>query len=264
MTGALNLGTGPTGAQVRLYRQIEAEAVTRSKSVIHKLESWLQLEAPEDIPLMIQRAIVHFVEATAARFGFTNRPPLMITILAHEVNAPWAVGRSGYFVQKSNFGKICIPLAALSDPRELEAVISHEYAHQIVSDLTAGLAPRWLNEAFATLAEDGLRQAPVRPASLRRGAWRNEHELESAFSASENDGPGRYVLHEAYEQSRWLGRYLRAVKGDAGFTRLLTGFTNNSRWRDIKMRLTGQEPVDEALKETYGFGVSELFRRAGG
>jgi hypothetical protein len=257
---ALRLGTGPTGALVRTYRQIEEETLTRRVSKVRDINAWLQIESvPFEGHEGLDQFILTTIEETASRFGYDERPKLMVTVLTSEVDAPWAPGRFGYFLQKSSFGKICVPQAALRSQEMLRQVLAHEYAHQIAQDLAGGQAPRWLNEAIATASED----RPTRDdrVAFQRGLmpWRGEHELEGAFGAEWNDATGAKVIGQAYAQAAVLGRALADRKGLAGLADLLRGFSNNSTWEDLKMRITGREPVDEALQEVYGIGVKELF-----
>jgi hypothetical protein len=47
--------------------------------------------------------------------------------------------------------------------------------------------------------------------------------------------------------------------GKAKLGQLLDAFTDNTLLTDLKMRVTGQSPADEALKQVYGLGERELF-----
>jgi hypothetical protein len=223
---------------------------------------WLQIESPVEETGELDRAIAAVIDQTAHRFGYENRPPVMVTILPSEMNMPWAVGRAGYFMDKIPYDKICVPMGSARNFDQLAPVVAHEYAHLIALDLAQGQAPRWLNEAFATLSENHEVLSAARAFRSGQFHWREEHELEAAFRASENDHAGLSVLSQAYGQAGLIGRYLQSLKGDQGLAALLRGFSNNSTWQDLKMRITGQEPVDEALREVYGFGVKELFAQA--
>ena len=259
---AIDLGSSTSGGTILFYRQLEAEAETRIHATLRKPAPWLQVEARDVVDSAMESAVVCKLEATAKRFGFESRPDTMVTVLISEVDTPWAVGRAGYFVDKVPYDKICMPEAALQSCEQFAAVLSHEYAHLIALHLAKGHAPRWLNEAFATLSEgypigDGIEM-------FKSGymPWRNEQQLDLAFVAATDNHAGLAARHQAYTQSAVLGKYLQSLKGDTGFVDLLRGFANNSVWKDIAMRFTLQEPVDEALREVYGFGVRELFERA--
>jgi tetratricopeptide (TPR) repeat protein len=58
-------------------------------------------------------------------------------------------------------GRIRLPIrGGLSDPKELERVLTHEYVHALVHGIAAGGVPAWLNEGLATALEpDGLERA---------------------------------------------------------------------------------------------------------
>src|SRR5262245_13542452 len=58
----------------------------------------------------------------------------------------WAVGAFD--------GIIRIPMrGALENPRELERVLSHEYTHALISQLSSRPVPAWLNEGLAVALE---------------------------------------------------------------------------------------------------------------
>jgi hypothetical protein len=84
---------------------------------------------------------------------------------------PWAAGAFD--------GVIRIPMrGALDNPRELERILSHEYTHALVRQLSPRPVPTWLNEGLAAALEaDDLRWAhmwvrrfgkPIPIASLER------------------------------------------------------------------------------------------------
>ena len=262
MEAALALSTGPGASMVRTYRQLEAEADTRKKSTIHRPTAWLQIEGREAADEQMQAAVAQILDATAQRYGFKERPNVMVTFLLSELDAPWAPGRAGYFVDKTPYYKICVPEALLEHPAELGRTLVHEYAHLIARHLAEGNEPRWLTEAFATLTEGYPIERSVQAFQSGVFTWRHEIDLNAAFVAEDNSGYNARVRQEAYSQGAIIGRYLQNLKGDLGFASLFRGFADNSLWTNITMNLTGQEPVDEALREVYGFGVKELFERA--
>jgi hypothetical protein len=259
---ALDLGTAATSGTLLFYRQLEAEAETRRHSTIHRPNEWLHVEGREVADSSVQADIAAAIENTAHRFGFTDRPDTMVSILISEVDTPWAVGRAGYFVDKIPYDKICLPEAALSSCRQFCATLAHEYAHLIALHLAEGHAPRWLNEAFATLSEGYPTERAVEAIRAGSMPWRSERDLDVAFVAPENDRQGLSERHGAYSQAAVMAKYLQNLKGDEGFANLLRGFANNPFWKDLAMSVTGQEPVDEALREVYGFGVRDLFARS--
>jgi len=266
---AIALGVGVNGAYEGWYRTIEAEALTRQKSHQEALTDWLTLELiPHEIGHggLGHQEISHLaLEACAdvsRRFGFGGTPKTLITILAAETDAPWAVGRYGYMMDKYPYDKICIPLVSTHSAHGFSEVVSHEFAHVLVLTATDGKAPKWLHEGVAMLAERSS-DLRLRWAFAREEApWLSPHELEITHSRNRQGEPDRERTWRAYQQSAWLTRYLVSLKGEEGVGRLLTEFANSSIWSEIKMRLTSQSPADEALREIYGFGESELFAKA--
>lgn len=262
MEAALALGAGPGASMIRMYRQLEAEADTRKQSTIYRPLPWLQIEGRNAADPEMHAAVGRTLDATARRYGFTERPEVMVTFLLNEMDTPWAPGRAGYFVDKSEYEKICVPEALLHYPEELGRTLAHEYAHLIARHLAEGHEPRWLSEAFATLTEGYPVEQPYLAFRAGRLRWRNENDLNATFVAEDESGYNARVRAEAYGQAAIMGRYLQSLKGDSGLADLFRAFANNSIWTNLTMNLIGREPVDEALREVYGFGVKELFERS--
>jgi hypothetical protein len=261
---ALALGVGGTGAYTGWYRLFEAEAITRERSRVIPLYDWLDLEFVEDECPPVEQfepAIRSAVDAIAKRFGWRHGPKVRVAILAAEADAPWAIGRYGYMTDKFPYDKICVPNRALRDRGTLEVTVAHEYAHVIVLNGAEGKAPTWLDEAIAMLAEPHLDRNARQAFVSGRAEWLAPEALDRAFHAERRDGDNSRRVYLAYQQAAWLGRTIVSCCGEAKVARLLEGFVNNSTWNELRMRLTGQHPADEALREVYGMRETELFAR---
>lgn len=265
---AQEIGVGFGGGYEGWYRTIEAEAITREQGDQEALNDWLTVEVvPHELGHGgLARHEVHEVvgetcEEVACRFGFATGAKTLVTVLAQETDAPWAVGRYGYMMDKYPYDKICIPLVSTRSAHGLSEVVSHEYAHVLVQSTTEGRSPKWLHEAIAMLAERSSDYRLRSAFAHGDAAWLWPHDLEITHSRNRQGEPDRERTWQAYQQSAWLGRYLVEQKGEAGIGDLLRGFANNSTWTELKMRVTGQTSADEALREVYGFGENELFER---
>jgi hypothetical protein len=196
----------------------------------------------------------------ALRFGFQLGPKVLTSFLSEEVDAPWTSGRYGYMVDKYPFDKVCLPARYARDPERLRVVMSHEFGHVVALNSSMTHLPTWMDEMVAVTAEKASRgreefvhgQAP----------WLTQDALAMAFEHERRGEADLGVVHRAYAQSGVLGQYLVTLKGELGIGDMLRSFVNNSTWTNLKMAVTGESPVEEALHHTYGFGVRGLFQRA--
>lgn len=261
---AQDLGIGPTGGYASFFRGIEGEYVTRQASVQEKVSDWLTLEyisAEVPHPEKLRDGVVAACDEIAERLEWRHGPEVMVSVLAIEADAPWAVGRYGYFVDKFPYDKICLPNHAAHDERYLHETTMHEYAHCIVLNLAEGHAPRWLNEAIAMVAQGGADPQVAKRFATGEIEWHRPAVLTVEFVAEE-EGRSRAGLWHAYQQSACIGAYLADLKGERYLAELLKAFSDNSLLGELKMRVTNQSPADEALRQAYGFGEEELFVRS--
>src|SRR5579862_6859112 len=153
-------GIGEAGAHIRWYRLIEAEAILRQRGEIVQVNEWLRLETvPEetlDAEDWIASVAVNAADAVARQLDWKHEPPVLLSILCRESEAPWAANPHGYWVNKEPYDKICLPFYLLDDETELAKAMAHEYAHVICGGLTSDHAPTWLHEAISMTAEQSL------------------------------------------------------------------------------------------------------------
>lgn len=259
---ALRLGTGATGAMTGWFRLFEAEAEARERSEVVSLADWLDLEfAREDVGDLndLRAEILAAMDEMAARLGWSHGPKVRISILGPDADAPWAIGRYGYMVPKADYDKICLPSHVLGHSSALKITLQHEYAHVIVRQGSQGKAPDWLDEGIAMLAEPRIDPAVVAAFANGRHPWLSPTELNQAFHAERRNGENSVRVHMAYMQAALLVRYVVGQCQELRVARLLEGFVNNPNWQELWMRVTGQPYADEALREVYGIGESELF-----
>lgn len=259
------LGVGKEAGYEGWYRLIEAEAETRARAEVRRLTDWLELETipeetehAEDLPDRVLEAC----DGIAERLGWKHSPATRVSVLTAEADAPWAIGRYGYMADKYPYDKICVPLRALSDAAELRSTVAHEYAHVIALNGAEGKVPTWLDEAIAMLAEPNPDLVARRAFVEGHADWLWPEDLDRAFHAERRGGENSRRVYFAYQQSAWLGRFLVSLCGEARIGELLHGFANNSAWTEVKMRVTGQSPADEALREVFGMSEHEVFSEA--
>jgi hypothetical protein len=260
---SLELGVGATGVYGRFFRQIEAEHLTRLQSELQKSTDWLTLESirheTDHVPQW-QEVVLDACANIAGRLGWEHGAPTMISVLAAESDAPWAVGRYGYCVDKFPYDKICLPQVSLTNG-QLEETVVHEYAHVITLNLSEGLVPRYLDEAIAMVAQGEPDYRVLRGFASDQIRWLAVEDINATYVQEMQAGGGQQLWF-AYQQSAAIGHYLVSLKGEAGLGDLLRAFSDNSTLTELKMRIVGQSPADEALQQVYGFGERELFERA--
>jgi hypothetical protein len=261
---ASTLGADFGGVGALLFRQIEGEYLTRKAATQLKPTEWLTLEfVADEVPHAadLQVPILNACDDIAERLDWKHSAPIMISVLTQEADAPWSVGRFGYFVDKYPYDKICIPFRSTQDLKDLREVVLHEYAHAIVLNLAEGHAPRWLDEMIAMHAQGGPDPRFAKGFASGQMRWLDPDALNVQYIAEREGKSGQQVLY-AYQQSACIGAYLNKTRGEESFSKLLRSFSDNSFVQELAMRAANIKPADEAIKETYGINERQLFQQA--
>jgi tetratricopeptide (TPR) repeat protein len=81
-------------------------------------------------------------------------PSAPVTVMLYTAEQFRDITRSPPWAAAAYDGTIRVPMrGALENPRELDRVLGHEYAHALVRTLAARNVPTWLNEGIATVFE---------------------------------------------------------------------------------------------------------------
>ncbi|MDO9391267.1 MAG: hypothetical protein Q7U71_05785 [bacterium] len=132
-------------------------------------------------------------------------------------------------------GRIRIPVANYQNDRQLlKNVLTHEFTHAAIYDMTGGRCPAWLNEGLAMLLEGLVPKAQV---------YLPLQELQKPFTGLEPD-----QALQAYKASLSAAYYLTS-QYDWAFVRLLFSKIQQG---------SGFAP---AFRETYGISVDEFEQR---
>ncbi|MEJ5170828.1 MAG: hypothetical protein WHU10_07565 [Fimbriimonadales bacterium] len=261
---ALGLGAGAAGAWLGLFRSIEAEALTRRQSVRKLLEPDLELEYIDaEVGGLASRLAAWTREAcweAARRLAFDSLPPLLVTVLSDEADAPWVPLRNGYCEPKTGFFKVCLPAYLVDDPREFQSAVRHEVAHALCLDAAGGRLPAWLEEAASMVIGDECDPRTPRRFADGRWRWLDPWRLEEAFGEDRETAEGREIVHRAYEQSGVLGTVLARRFGEAALGEIARRTGRTGFLRELLARLTGLGPEEPALRSVCGWGVRRLFR----
>lgn len=271
---------------LKVYRMIEAEAITRTRASVEQAAPWLSLEfIPYEVGQAqhaMRRMIGEACDTVAQRLGAIHEHPTRITIIAEECDVPWATNPYGYCADKDPHAKVCVPVRLLDDPPEFMQTIAHEYAHVISLSLSQGRAPKWLEEAVSVLAEREFDEGCWRDFVEDHADWLTPGELELEFgfvrypdaaAAGWSDpmllpeGPSVEVaddadaMYLAYQQAGFIGRYLLGRGSERSVGEVLRHIGSDSLWRGLGVALSMRSRTDDALRRVYGFGEADLFAR---
>lgn len=271
--GALDVGMGRAGQYLDFYRTIEAEYLTRQKSVVIPFEQAMgeaalphigpfELEfLPDEVQgaqTEIARIAYRAFEGVASRYGFDTPTRTQLTILAEETDAPWLFGRYGFCIAKDPYFKICIPLHLVHRPEELSRTLKHEYAHVIVGSLSDRKAPRWLDEAAAMAAESSFLPQEARDFASAREEWLEPDELSAELRYAETERD-RWL---AYAQAGLIGLYLAKEFGEVKIGEIARAFATTDFFSTLISRLKGESDDESAIRRALGIPRSRLFQRA--
>jgi hypothetical protein len=103
-------------------------------------------------------------------------------------------------------GKIRLPVNYEKIPiYRLKSVISHEYTHALIHELSGGLCPIWINEGLAEYEESKYERKDLQ---IIKNALRSGKVL--SYSQLNNPGTwkNRQYIHLAYDQSYVMVEYI--------------------------------------------------------
>ncbi len=254
-------GAGEAGEYLTWYRLIEAEAVSRRDSQVRRLTSFLEVEyVPSETPGGIERTeslILGACARVSAALDFVDGPATRVAFLSEATNAPWGVHPFGYCTDMYPYEKICIPSYLLSDPGQLAETVSHEYAHVVTLNVGKGRASRWLEECVSMQFESEADEEALAAFVSGDAPWKPPGELDQAFGSEDED-----EVWDAYQQSLWIGRFLRVSGGDKGMARMLAAIGEDHAVRGTVARILGFTGDELGLRQTFGKGTSTTFRAA--
>jgi hypothetical protein len=263
---SLELGAGEFGSGLDLTRMIEGEWLSRQGSETMQVTDWLTLEFPDDEsgldPEDLARLVQEGCDQVAADFGWEHGAPTWVTVLRDEADAPWMPMRHGYCVDKVPFDKVCLPVYLTDDPEELLPAVRHEYAHVMAHVRSDGLAPTWLDEAVAMVADGERDERSWRRLAGGGAAWLAPDELDLAFLEDRESGAGRSAVALAYAQAHMVGEWVAARHRREALGRVLDALREPGLWRAVLGRLTGERPESRAFREVLGVSVEEAFAAA--
>lgn len=262
---ALSLGVGDGAFGTHTYRMVEAEWRAREYGEIREISEVLMVEAPSEMEESSWEWLVGAVRAefeeVCHRLGYEPEEKVLVSLMVPESDAPWTPYRHGFCVDKVPYDKVVLPLGLMRNEGHFRNGLRHEFGHVVNLNLAQGRMGMWLEEAIAMRMGGDVDSRYV--AQLQQGApiWMGPDELSDAFVGDRRGATGE-GLWRAYEQAGLIGRYLGELKGDFALGDVARAMANNSTWKEIAMRVTGQSDEDEALRKVFGMGEDEVFLRA--
>ncbi|MGH2393831.1 MAG: hypothetical protein ACRDGH_10115, partial [Candidatus Limnocylindria bacterium] len=184
-----------------------------------------------------QRTLLAALDAARERVGagLGYRPAERLTVVLYDADEFRAVTGGHGWVGGLFDGKIRLPFPGATPISTLERLVTHEYAHAAVHELSRGRAPRWLHEGLAQLLE-GTSADPA----LRVPGHLTLMGLEALVSDVD---PMR--ARAGYQIALWVTEDLTRRGGLPGLRALLG-------------RLGAGDAVAAAVTRVYGLRAAEL------
>lgn len=172
MSLALNTGIAPGDVYDR-QRTIDAELAARIRGGRRRLTEHLEIETTELTAAMRgqlrELALAAWIDVTATlqvRWG----KPVLVTVFADKDASLFMHARYGYYRERTEVHKVCLPPGLLNASDVLVQAIRHEAAHAALHDVAGDAVPRWLDEGVAVWMEGG--GSPLERRQLRIAAGR--------------------------------------------------------------------------------------------
>lgn len=263
---AVDAGLGEEGEYALWFRQIEAEAVTRARSTVRRVDDDLEIEfIPAESWLGIDRLAVlaqRSIQAVCERLAWTSQARTRVAVLAKDADTPFATNPDGYCVRKNDFFKICIPAYVIEDESELSAAIRHEYVH-VVSMLTGGeYVEPWFDEGVAVYLAGERDEEIIQGIRLGKWPWLSSRELNFRVRSDEADFEGADRVLAAYQQAGLVVAEVTAAVGEPMLLKIFERSQRHSFWRMLVLSATGTNAFESALRSISGKSKQWFFEQA--
>lgn len=178
---------------------------------------------------------------------FAYFPPDPVTVILYPPERFHALTASPRWTEGLYDGRLHLPLPSHSRPLdEYDASLAHEYAHAVISGMSAGRAPAWLQEGLAQYCEEALRPGKAR----RAPAAASDNSLLLRAHAGSFQG-GAPEATAAYAESHAVVKQLLQRQGGMKKMRLL--LTGLAQGQDVDRAFLAA--FGRPWPGTNGFGV---------
>ncbi|MBM3496931.1 MAG: hypothetical protein FJX72_21810, partial [Armatimonadetes bacterium] len=245
MALALNAGIHPSDVFDR-QRTIDAELAARRDGYRVRVAEHIWLEAPT--PLWesphhlrvvrdgVEAAFRSVTELWAVRWG----KPVLVAIFSGPGASLFLHSRYGYYAERAEAHKVCLPPQVMDSPPLLEQAALHEIAHAAVHDIAGDAVPRWLDEGIAVWTEGGC--SPIENRRLRLAA--NKRRVPSMQQIEGSLG--------SYDVDLDSGQASLAYAAAGTFIAFLAERSGAGRVRDVLTRGRTRGDAGRALRATFG------------
>jgi hypothetical protein len=166
-------------------RTIEAELAARRAGQRLRIEEHLVTELPAELPdqpricAIVADCVRDVTELWSVRWG----KPVLITVFATRDAVTFVHGRYGYYTERTESHKVCLPPQTCRDTDHLRLTIRHEVAHAAVHARAGDRIPNWLGEGIAVWTQGPLDAKEQRWLSVAAvtGLLRSLDKVESVF-----------------------------------------------------------------------------------
>lgn len=248
---ALNAGMTP-GSVYDLQRMIDAELAARLRGSRRRIEEHLEMELPRALPAELvarmDQASVKAMRAIERRLQTRWSKPVLITVFASADASLFMHARYGYYAERTDRHKVCLPAAIVRSGRELYRALLHEIAHAATAETAGPDKPRWFDEGVAVWAEGppdprDLDEIRALAAQSRLPAL---SEIAHVLNSSETE-LGSAVAQTAYVVAGLFVRFLARRAGSEAPAAILR-------------RLRLGEALPKAVRRVAGAELSALER----
>ncbi len=180
---ALRVGV-PAGNWYDFQRTVEAEWGVRRDGRITRISEELSVEGDgiwerrtREFEQIALRALHDVTDTLAVLWG----KPVLVTIFPRDEWVEFMRARYGYYAQRAEWHKVCLPPAVSCEPGIFLRAARHELTHAAIHELAGEGVPRWLDEGVAVLMEGPVDSAET--AFLTRHVSANGAPALNAISS---------------------------------------------------------------------------------
>lgn len=247
---ALRVGI-PAGDWYDFQRTVEAEWGARRIGSLWRIGEHFILEADRrqwgGWWEAIQKTAIAAQQDVEAALGVRWAKPALVTLIPRDDWVAFMHARYGYYSERKEWHKICLPPSAVRPVSVFREALHHEIGHAAVHQIAGDRAPRWLDEGIAVMLEGPANRDEAR--LLHSTAGKRLPTLEQISGGFES-----YGVSIGSRESRLF----YAAAGD--FTRRLAGESGATALRAILTRLRNGERVESAFRAATGKAMSRAER----
>lgn len=158
MTLAMQAGMSPSDVYDR-QRTIDAELAARRNCLRWRPTEHLVLELPSDRSSHLHATVLSVAMAAWTDVTETLRvrwgKPVLVAVFQDAESSLFLHARYGYYSERSESHKVCLPCDLLQSAASLRRALLHEVSHAALHNYIGDAVPRWFDEGVAVWMEGG-------------------------------------------------------------------------------------------------------------